>query len=252
MVYNERAEIILQQAQLQPIVKINELAEFLHVSVDTVRRDLRTMEQSGLIACIRGGACLPDAMPTLTNFSGREIINSELKRAAASKAVKYVKEGALIALNSGTTNTILAQELVHCTEKFTVVTNNMAAANILMQNPSINLIMIGGSIDSTEKSTYGTACEEEFGKYYPDIAFLSVNAVSLKEGFTDFRFFEIGIIRLLAANAKKSIAVMDSSKFEKCSRRSILNLNQINLLITDDGVPECLKEKYNKKGILVK
>ena len=57
MLYNERVELILQQVQLQAIVKINDLKDLLNVSVDTVRRDLKTMEQSGLIKCIRGG-CL--------------------------------------------------------------------------------------------------------------------------------------------------------------------------------------------------
>ena len=56
MLYNERVELILQQVQLQAIVKINDLKDLLNVSVDTVRRDLKTMEQSGLIKCIRGVA----------------------------------------------------------------------------------------------------------------------------------------------------------------------------------------------------
>ena len=43
MLYNERVELILQQVQLQAIVKINDLKDLLNVSVDTVRRDLKTM-----------------------------------------------------------------------------------------------------------------------------------------------------------------------------------------------------------------
>ena len=59
MLYHERAEFILQQLQLQSAVKVNELSQQLRVSVDTVRRDLKAMEQEGLIKCLRGGACLP-------------------------------------------------------------------------------------------------------------------------------------------------------------------------------------------------
>ena len=75
--------------------------------------------------------------------------------------MRYVKDGTLIALNAGTTNTILAQELALRNEHFTVVTNNLAAAQILMQNPLIELISIGGMVDVMEKSTYGTVCEQE-------------------------------------------------------------------------------------------
>ena len=90
------------------------------------------MEQSGLIKCIRGGACLPDSLPSLSNFTGREVLNIKLKREAARKALAYIKPNAIIALNSGTTNTILAQELVFKKDNITVITNNLAAINILI------------------------------------------------------------------------------------------------------------------------
>ena len=60
MLYNERAEVILQQLQLQSTVKVTELSQLLQVSVDTVRRDLKNMEQEGRIKYVRGGACLPE------------------------------------------------------------------------------------------------------------------------------------------------------------------------------------------------
>lgn len=125
MLYNERVELILQQAQLLGTVKISDLTELLGVSVDTVRRDLKTMEQNGLIKCIRGGACFPETVSSISNFTGREIIHIDLKREAARKALKYIKQDSIIALNSGTTNTILAQELAFRKEKFTVITNNL-------------------------------------------------------------------------------------------------------------------------------
>ena len=244
MLYNERVELILQQVQLQAIVKINDLKDLLNVSVDTVRRDLKTMEQSGLIKCIRGGACLPDSLPSLSNFTGREVLNIKLKREAARKALAYIKPNAIVALNSGTTNTILAQELVFKKDNITVITNNLAAINILIQNPAIKIVSIGG------KSTYGTTCEQEFGQYFPDIAFLSINAINYKDGFTDFRMSEIGIIKLLSQRSEKVIAIMDSSKIGKRSKQKVLNLDNVDLLLTDNISP-ILKEKYKNKGLLI-
>ena len=68
MLYNERAEVILQQLQLQSTVKVGELSQLLQVSVDTIRRDLKSMEQSGLLKCVRGGACLPGVHAFLFQF----------------------------------------------------------------------------------------------------------------------------------------------------------------------------------------
>ena len=251
MLYHERAELILQQLQLQSTVKVHELSQLLQVSVDTIRRDLKAMEQGGLVKCVRGGACLPEALLSVSNFTGREIINSEWKREAARKALAYIQEGDVVALNSGTTNTVLAQELSAGSRKITVVTNNYAAIPILMQNPAIRLIAIGGMVDAQERSTYGTACEEEFGKYHPDVAFLSINAVNYQDGFTDFRLQEIGIIRPLARNARRVIAVMDSSKLGRCSKRDALSAEEVDLLVMDDHVSEEMRRKYGEKGITI-
>ncbi len=251
MLYNERAELILQQLQLQSTVKVSELSQQLRVSVDTIRRDLKSMEQNGLIKCVRGGACLPESMISFSNFTGREIINSDLKREAARKAVEYIRENDVVALNSGTTNTILAQELVSLKKKFTVVTNNYAAVNILMQNSAIRLIAVGGTVDPLERSSCGTVCEAEFGRYYPDIAFLSINAVNYRDGFTDFRLDEVGVIQLLAANAKRVIAVMDSGKLGKRSKVRVLSPDQVDILLTDSRVSDEIREKYQAKGITI-
>lgn len=249
MLYNERAELILQQLQLQSTVKVAELSQLLQVSVDTVRRDLKSMEQEGRIKYIRGGACLPEDRNSVSNFTGREIIHSELKREAARKAVALINEGDVVALNSGTTNTVLSQELVGLNLKFTVVTNNYAALSVLMQNPSIRLIAVGGMMDPLERSTYGTVCETEFSTYRPDLAFLSINAVNYQDGYTDFRLDEIGVIQLLAQNSRKVIAVMDSSKLGQCSKRMALSPEQVDLLLMDDHIPPEVKEKYRSKGI---
>lgn len=251
MLYAERIEIILQQLQLQSTVRVTELSQLLHVSVDTVRRDLKAMEQEGLIKYVHGGACLPEMLSSFSNFTGREIINSELKREVSKKAISYIKQGNLIALNSGTTNTVLAQELINVDKEITVVTNNYAAINFLMQNEKIHLISIGGNVDSLERSSYGTVCEREFGQYYPDIAFLSINAVNCEDGYTDFRLHEIGVLKLLAKRAKQVIAVMDSSKLEKRSKKQALSKGEIDILIMDNQVSEERKKEYRKKGILI-
>lgn len=251
MLYNERAEVILQQVRLQAVVRISELSELLHVSVDTVRRDLRAMEQEGLIKCVRGGACLPDSGSVLSDFMGREIIHSELKREAAKKALREISSGMLLALNSGTTNTILAQELAVQKVKCTVVTNNYAAIPILMQNSEISLIAIGGQVDRTEKSTFGSDCEAEFARYYPDIAFLSINAVNYRDGFTDFRMGEIGVMRILAESSRRIIAVMDSGKLGNRSKVQVFPVERVDKLITDNAVTAQLKQQYLEKGLII-
>ena len=92
MLYTKRVEFILQELQLGKSVKVADLSKTLQVSVDTIRRDLKALEQEGLIKYVRGGACLPDSMLSFSNFTGREIVNAQLKREASRKALAYIKE----------------------------------------------------------------------------------------------------------------------------------------------------------------
>lgn len=106
-------------------------------------------------------------------------------------------------------------------------------------------------MDSQERSTYGSLCEQEFAKFHPDVALLSINAVNYKDGYTDFRLDEIGVIQLLAANARQVLAVMDSSKLGKCSKRQVLSPEQVDYLVMDNHVLPEVREKYEKKGITI-
>lgn len=250
MLYNDRAAFILQQLQLKSTVKVTDIAKALDVSVDTVRRDLKTLESQGQLKCVHGGASLPEYMLAFSNFSGREIINIEEKRQTSLKAVEYVRPGSVIALNSGTTNVILAQELVKRFTDLTVITNNISAAMVLMQNKSLRTIILGGDLDNLENSTYGSICEKELRKYYPDICFLSVNSVDAEAGFTDFRFSEIGVMQVMAQNSSKVIAVMDSSKLGRRSKKIVMDNSMIDLLVMDK-VNEADREAYLRAGIRI-
>lgn len=66
-----------------------------------------------------------------------------------------------------------------------------------------------------------------------------------------FRMSEIGIIKLLSQRSEKVIAIIDSSKIGKCSKQKVLNLDNIDLLLTDDNISPILKEKYKNKCLLI-
>ena len=82
-------------------------------------------------------------------------------------------------------------------------------------------------------------------------AFLSINAVNYHDEYTDFRLQEISILQLLSKNSKKVIAVMDSSKLGKCSKKKALSIDQVDMILMDDHISPEIREKYKKKGITI-
>ena len=158
------------------------------VSIDTIRRDLKKLEEEGKLTCIRGGACSSEEELQYSPFFGRQIINEDLKREAAKKATSLIHSGNIIALNAGTTNSILAEELVKLKKQITVVTNNLSALSILTGSEYIQIVVPSGIVDKEELALYGCNCVEEISSYSFDLSFLAINAVHPIYGFSDFRF----------------------------------------------------------------
>ncbi|MDO4300433.1 MAG: DeoR/GlpR family DNA-binding transcription regulator [Clostridia bacterium] len=249
MLYTERKTEILKHLELKSVVKVSDLVRDIGVSTDTIRRDLKAMEKEGLLRCIRGGACLSDKIEMFSNFAGREIINIELKREAAKKAVKYINENDVIFLNSGTTNTILAQEIAERAPQCTIVTNNIAVVSVIMAHPNIKVVVLGGNLDNLEKSVYGSVCEKELSTFCFDVSFLSVNSVNTEMGYTDFRFNEIPIMQAAVKCSKKVVTVMDSSKFGRAAKKRIFGLEETDLLVTDNSDIQEEKKKLIEAGL---
>ena len=111
MIQEERKHIILQELSRTSVVKLEDLSQQLNVSIDTVRRDLKALDRAGLVQYIRGGAKAVHESHQFAHFIGRKVIHNELKREAARKAVQLIQPNDLVMLNSGTTTTILAEEI---------------------------------------------------------------------------------------------------------------------------------------------
>lgn len=256
MLYNERKIKILELFQGKTTLKVAEISEKLGVSVDTVRRDLKRMEQEGIVTYIFGGAILNEDKPEQKqygNFSMREIQNKNLKRQLAKKAVTEIKKDDIIFINAGTTGTILAEEIGHACENISVITNSLEVVNVFLEvgNPTIKITCLGGNVDITEKSVYGYQCESELAMYYPDICFLSINGIHKEEGYTDFRMSEIDIMKIARKNGKRVVGIMDSTKFNTCSQKRVFSAGELDAVYTDELLSDEMIVEYEEMGILV-
>lgn len=251
MLYEERVNYILKKLEHNSLVKTNDLVNEMGVSIDTIRRDLKKLEEEGKLTCIRGGACSSEEELQYSPFFGRQIINEDLKREAAKKATSLIHSGNIIALNAGTTNSILAEELVKLKKQITVVTNNLSALSILTGSEYIQIVVPSGIVDKEELALYGCNCVEEISSYSFDLSFLAINAVHPIYGFSDFRFQEMDIIKTMIKHSKRSVALMDSQKFGKISKKVFLSPREISLLITNNKIDYSLKNQFTEAGLCI-
>ncbi len=254
--YEDRKIKILEMFENRRTLKIEEISLALSYSWDTVRRDLKAMENEGLLKYVRGGATKD--VNIIENFHQndfeiRQIKNLNKKMIACKKAVSEIKKDDVIFINSGTTGALLAHVIAKTCMDISVITNNFQVVSAIGNSKNnINVTFIGGLVDMTEKSTYGFACENECVGYFPDVCFLSINAVNDSLGFTDFRLKEFGVMKSIQKNSKKVIAIMDSSKIDKNSQKQLFELGDIDILYTDGEISNEKIEHYENLGLSIK
>lgn len=249
---SERRQKIIEQLNRTGTILVNDLSEQFTVSEVTIRTDLRLLENKGLLSRFHGGA-------TKNKVDGEAKLFRELqleeryqrfiepKKRIAQEAIKYVKEGDTIILDSGSTTMMIAEELVKL-KNITIITNNLPAAFILSDNSDIMLFMCGGTLRHKTRSFHGQIAEQALIGVSADILFVGADGIDAQRGITTFNE-GYSISEIMANAAKKVIAVLDSSKFGRNGFNIVLPLNLLDCIITDDGVDMCYQEEFANKNI---
>lgn len=251
MLQEERYKKIQEILKQNDSVKVTELIHVLNVSIDTVRRDLENMETKKLLKRVHGGAILAEDHGDQNVFSYRENKNKEKKIELAQLACEYVSEGQAIALNAGTTNLEIAKKLSENFERLTIISNGLRIIEHFSNKSGFTVIVPGGILDQQEYALYGKKCEETISEYNIDQVFISINAISVTKGLTDFRIHEIDVIKAMMRSARQINVAADSSKFEKVSYLNVCPLEPVDMIITDSTVNEDIVKKYRNTGMKV-
>jgi DeoR/GlpR family transcriptional regulator of sugar metabolism len=245
----ERYKIILAEIEENGHVSIVNLKRLLGVSMDTIRRDLEHLEKTNKLNRVHGGAVSIDEGVTNQVFKKRKIVNIERKQEIAAVAADLLEENMAISMNAGTTNIELAKILAARFEKLTIITNCLKEAEILAEKRDFTIIIPGGTLNNEEFSLYGPSVEQEICRYNIDIAFISINAISIEKGLTDFRQGESAVITAMIKAAKRTVVVADSSKFETTSYINVCELNKIDAIVTDTAMENQIRALYEQQNI---
>nr|WP_274364992.1 MULTISPECIES: DeoR/GlpR family DNA-binding transcription regulator [unclassified Paenibacillus] len=250
MFAEQRHQIIIQKLNQDKSIRASELMEYFGVSFETIRRDLEYLESEGYLRRVHGGAILkePDYSREIP-LPIRESIYLEEKAELARIAVRYVTEGMSVALDASTTNTQIAKELKMKFERLTVITNSLPIVNEFISMPGYTLIMTGGVIRQEEQSIIGDLAEEFASRFHADLFFMSMSGVTLEAGITDNAIGEVQVKKIMHANAKRSIALADSSKFGQNSLIKVCGVTEVERFVTDSKIDRELVEQFGKSGV---
>lgn len=223
-------EMILEKKS----VTVTELSKLFSVTEETIRRDLKQLEDEGFLTRTYGGAFIQDGVENNVDLTIRQTAYIENKQEIATKCLNIIHNGDSIFLDSSTTALQIAKAIGHM--KLTVVSNSLLIINELCDKEDITLISLGGTYFPQDKAFLGYAAQKNLENFYFDKVFISCRSVSMDHGITDSREPLAYIRQNLISRGKQIYLIADFSKFDKTSFLSISDFTPITALITDKSL----------------
>lgn len=217
-------------------LSVTGLAADLDVSDETIRRELRILEEHGAIIREHGGARL--SAPVYEGpLVQRMEENAEAKLRIARAAAEFVPDGAIIFIDSGTTSCYVAKQLVD-RRSLTVITNSLQVASDLGSINNNRLFLAAGQMDQDYRAFSDHTAQAYVAGFTPHLAILSVGAVSIDRGLMDYHPGEAAMSRIAYATSEKVLLGADSSKFGRYGLMHTAPLGEVDILVTEKALEE--------------
>jgi DeoR family fructose operon transcriptional repressor len=232
---HERRSRLLDIIRIRGFAALEELVRELGVSESTVRRDLDALEDQGSARRTHGGVLYSGGMPRLAEFDERQPANWAAKRAIAVTAASVIEDGETVLLDGGTTTYEVARLLVG--RSLQVVTNSLPVANLFASEARTDLVLLGGYVSPRTGVCLGPYANELLGRLHVTTTVLSAAGVS-EEGLFNAHLLLAETEQAMLKAAGRVMVVADSSKFGRKSLTLVSRLDAIDIVISDDGLPQ--------------
>ncbi|WP_373433457.1 DNA-binding transcriptional repressor [Vibrio anguillarum] len=249
---NRRAQL-LDYLRVNGKTSVNDLADTFETSGATIRSDLRSLEEEGLVirrygaaeACIANSVILEDR-----SMDEKQTVNLERKCLIAKAASQLVKDGDSIILDCGSTT---LQMVPHFEQvmSLTLMTNSIHIVNAVANLDAEHTVLVpGGTYRRKSASFHGTLAEQAFKQFSFDKLFIGAGGFDLAQGTTTYNeAYQVSQAMCQAAN--QIIVVTDSSKFGRRSPNVVVPLDKIDIVVTDNLIAAEDRTYLEEKGIQV-
>ncbi|MDP2370273.1 DeoR/GlpR family DNA-binding transcription regulator [Rhodoferax sp.] len=234
---NPRQLTLLSVVQAQGSVTVEELAEKLDVTLQTVRRDVQRLADEGLLKRFHGGVRTPGSTIENIAHQQRESLNAEGKARIARAVAAAVPNDCSLILNIGTTTEAIARALLSHSG-LRVITNNLNVANILSTNARSEVIVVGGVVRGRDRGIVGEAAVDFIRKFRVDIALIGISGIEADGTLRDYDYREVKVSQTIISHAREVWLAADCSKFNRPAMVEVATLSQIDRLFTDAPPPE--------------
>lgn len=236
-----------------------DLARRFEVTMETIRRDLATLESAGVLRRVHGGAVSADRTDSVEqSLDSRETLKTPAKRRIAAAALELLErsEATSVVLDAGSTVEALADALANrrtssSASPLLVLTHALHVAGRLADQPEISLELVGGRVRTLTWAASGGHTAAQYTRYRSDIAFLGCNGVAAGFGFSTPELPEAGVKTAIVNSAHTVVVLCDAEKHNHENLARFATFNQVDVLITDAAPTGRLAHSLAEGGVEV-
>lgn len=250
MLKKERQAFILHQLNLHNKLLNTELCGSMHVSEDTIRRDLQELSDIGKLIKVHGGALSTAFSELRFPLRASQFYAKEFKTIIAEKAISLIKDGMFVLTGGGTTILEMASNLPPQL-RATFVTGSIVASNIYAAYPNIETIVVGGKLSKDSRITIGADAINRISEMTPDLCILGTNAIDQQFGITDNDWEVVQLKKAMIRASKKMVVLSIAEKLNTSQPLKVCGLDEIDYLITELNPTHSLLLPFKEAGICV-
>lgn len=231
MLSTSRERAILKLLEESGQARIEDLAQRLSITGETVRRNLKRLEAQGRVTRVHGGVFLKDWGPE-PSFTQRMQVNPGPKRRIAEAVARLIPDGASVFLDVGSTTAFAAQALRNRRDLL-VVTNSLPVAQALVGVNGTRVCMAGGELRPHDGGAFGADALSFLCQFRLSHAVLSAAAVNAQDGFLLQDMREAEFSRAMIERSEVTILAADATKFGRSAPIQIAPDRAFHHLVTD-------------------
>ena len=246
----ERHKIIKEQLQLNGYVRVQDLAEQLGVTGATIRKDLRILESQNILIRTHGSASpvKPHVMDISVDVKASQ--NRDKKIIIAQAAQELITPDDAIILASGSSVTAFA-EILTPVNMINVVTPSLGIALILNEKENVKVMLLGGEMYKNSLSVRGSYTEAGLVNVSCSKSFIGCDGINLETGITCSNLAEASLTTAMMKSCTQTVVLADSSKFGRRGFGKIGNVEDIDIIVTDSGIPSTMRKKIEDLGVQI-
>lgn len=247
MLKEERKQKILELLDREQKVIASDLSTRFDVSEDTIRRDLKELDDQSLLQRVHSGALRVG--PPVTNFSFREKVLNEKKDLLAEKAISFLKEDTVIIIDGSTTNLAFVKRIPK-DFRATIITNSPPLAVALSQHRNIEVISLGGILYKRSMINLGVGTYKELDSMRADLYIMGIYNIDVEAGTSVPTKQEAEIKSKMISVSTEVLSMITNDKFGTISKQIVGPIDDISFLISEN-VPDKIKKEYGKSKLIL-